>query len=165
MGLATKKIYRTSLYINTFIIVMLGAVVAGGCVFFLFPANLGQDYHSSLATVQAIRKVLFGRVLLVYAVFCLLILLSIAILHLLYSHRIAGPTYRIGVEASKIAQGVLACDFTLGNKDSLVDVKDLLNELSCRYRGRLDIIQAALPLRDFRFRERVEMLFGARKNT
>lgn len=144
MGLATGKGYRTFLYVNTFVIVLLGAAVAGGCVFLLFPANLGQDYHSSLAALQAIRKVLFWRVLAVYAVVSLIILLSIMVLHLLYSHRIAGPTYRIGCEAAKIAQGNLTCNFTLRRKDNLMDLRDYLNELGCRYRGRVEAIQDGL---------------------
>lgn len=146
MGLSTEKKYRTLLYVNTFVIVVLGAVMAGGCIFLLFPANLGQDYHSSLATVQAIRKVLFWRVLLVYAVVFLFMLLSIVMLHLFYSHRIAGPTYRIAAEAAKIARGNLTCKFTLRSNDNLTDIKDLLNKLGCSYRERIDAMQDRLAV-------------------
>lgn len=141
MGLNTGKGYRTLLYVNTFAIVALGAVVAGWAVFLLFPVQLGQDYHSSLAAVQAIRKALFWKVAGIYMIISLLIFLSMVVLHLLYSHRIAGPTYRIGCEAAKIAQGNLTCNITLRRKDNLTDVKDFMNEVGCRYRARMAAIK------------------------
>ena len=146
MGFTTRKNYRTFLYVNTLVIVLLGAVVAGGGVFILFPANLGQDYHSALAAVQAIRKVLLWKVAVIYTVISFLILLTIAVLHLIYSHRVAGPAYRIGCEAAKIAQGNLACDFNFRRNDNLTDMKDFLNDVGCRYRFRIIAIMDSLAI-------------------
>lgn len=146
MGLTTQKHYRTLLYANTLAIVVLGAVVAGWGVFALFPSQLGEGYHSSLATVQAIRKVLFWRVAVLYGVVLLLMLVSMAVLHLLYSHRIAGPAYRLGQEAEKIARGDLTCNVTLRRKDGLTDLRESLNEAARRYRTRLAAVKDSLTV-------------------
>ena len=146
MGLTTQKHYRTLLYVNTLVIVVLGAAVAGWGVFALFPSHLGEGYHSSLATVQAIRKVLFWRTVVLYGVILLLMIVSMAVLHLLYSHRIAGPAYRIGREAEKIARGNLTCNVTLRRKDSLADIRESLNDAACRYRARVTAIQDSLAV-------------------
>ena len=144
MGLTIRNNYRMLLYVNTLVIVLLSAGFAVGAIFLLFPVNLGQGYHSALATVQAIRKVLFWKVALIYGVIFFLMVLAIGVLHLFYSHLIAGPTHRIGDEAAKIAQGNLTCNIKLRRKDSLTDIKDLLNDAAYRYRARLTAIRDCL---------------------
>src|SRR5574341_1385594 len=105
MGLTTRKNYRLLLYVNTLVIVLLGAAVAGWGMFWLLPAGLGENYSSIMASVQGIRKVLFLKAVALYTVVSLFIVLGIIVLHLFYSHRIAGPASRMGREAAKIAQG------------------------------------------------------------
>ncbi len=153
MGLTVQRHYRMLLYTGTLAIVVLGAAVAGWGVFLLFPANLGQGYHSSLAAVQAIRKVLFWRVAGFYGLILLFIAVAVAALHVLYSHRVAGPTYRFGCEAQKIARGNLSCAITLRRKDALVDMGDLLNDVGCRYGGRVRVLQDFLAVLEARSRE------------
>ncbi len=146
MGLTTQKHYRALLYVNTLAIVLIGAAVAGWGVFALFPAHLGEGYHSSLAIVQAIRKVLFWRVAVLYGLILLLMIVSIVILHVLYSHRVAGPAYRIGREAAKIARGDLTCNIILRRKDNLADLGDILNDLGSRYRARVMAVRDSLAV-------------------
>ncbi len=137
MGLTTQKNYRLFLYVNTLVIVLLGAAVAGYGLFWLLPAGLGESYSTIMASVQGIRKVLFWRVVLLYVVISLFIVLGIVVLHLFYSHRIAGPAYRMGREAEKIAQGDLTGNIRFRRKDNLTDMADLLNDVAAQYRGRI----------------------------
>lgn len=146
MELTTQRNYRLFLYVNTFIIVLLGTVIAGWGVFLLFPASLGQGYHSTLAAVQAIRKVLFWKVAIIYAIIFLFIVVSIVVLHLFYSHRIAGPAYRISLEAAKIAHGNLTGNITFRQKDNLTDIKDFLNDVVSQYRDRITSIKDYLTI-------------------
>jgi methyl-accepting chemotaxis protein len=139
MGLTTRKNYRLFLYVNTLVIVLLGAVVAGYGLFWLLPAGLGESYSTIMASVQEIRKVLFWRVVALYVVISLFIVLGIVVLHLFYSHRIAGPAYRIGREAAKIAQGDLTGNIRFRRKDNLTDMADLLNDVAAQYRDRISI--------------------------
>jgi methyl-accepting chemotaxis protein len=68
------------------------------------------------------------------------------VLHLLYSHRIAGPAYRLGQEAAKIARGDLTCNVTLRHKDGLTDLRESLNEAARRYRARLAAVKDSLTV-------------------
>ncbi len=137
MGLTTRKNYRLFLYVNTLVIVLLGALVAGYGLFWLLPTGLGESYSAIMASVQGIRKVLFWRVVVLYAVISLFIVLGIVVLHLFYSHRIAGPAFRMGREAAKIAQGDLTGNIRFRRKDNLTDMADLLNDVAAQYRGRI----------------------------
>ncbi len=141
MGLTTRHNYRLFLYLNTFVIVFLGAAIVGFGVFWLFPPSLGESFHSVQAIVREIRKVLFWRVTILYAVISLLIVLAMAALHLLYSHRIAGPAYRLGREAARIARGDLTGNIKCRPKDNLTEMADSLCEVVSQYRERINAVK------------------------
>jgi len=157
-GLATKKNYSTFLYVNTFVIVLLGAAVAGWAVSFLFPTNPGQGFHNTLAAVQAIRKALLWKVLSVYASVSVVITLAMVVLHLFYSHRIAGPAYRLGLEAAKIAQGDLTCNFSFRSKDNLADMRNFLNDVASQYGSRISEITACLDTLEMQSRSTADLI-------
>jgi len=146
MGLTTQKNYRLFLYLYTLVIVLLGAAIAGWGVFWLFPPGLGEGYGAVLASVQGIGKVLFWKVAIIYAVIALFIVLAMVVLHLFYSHRIAGPAYRIGREAIKLGQGNLAGNIKFRQKDNLTDMADSLNDTASKFRGRVKAVKDCLAV-------------------
>jgi methyl-accepting chemotaxis protein len=91
---------------------------------------------------------LFWRVAILYAVTSLLIIASLVVLHLMYSHRIAGPAYRMGREAAKIAQGNYAGNITFREKDNLADMAVSLNAVASQYRGKIENVRNYLSMID-----------------
>lgn len=146
MGLTTQKNYRLLIYGNTLLIVLLGALIAGCLLFWLLPAELGESFSVIKATAKEIRRVFVWRLVTLYSITSLLIVLGIAVIHLFYSHRIAGPVYRLGKEAARIGQGNLLGNISFRRKDNLTDMADLLNDLVARYRGRLNNVKGCLAL-------------------
>ena len=138
--------YRFHLYLYSFIIIILGAVLAGWGVYRTLPAGLGEGYHTVQATLRVVEQVLFWRVALLYSAIAVLIIAATIALHLFYSHRIAGPAYRIGLEAAKIGNGSLQATIKLREKDNLMDVADSLNDLASRYQTRIATINETLLL-------------------
>ena len=165
MGLTTRKNYRLFLYVNTFVIILLGAVFVGCGVFWSFPASLGEGYHSVQAQVREIGNVLFWRVTVLYAATSLLILLALAALHLFYSHRIAGPVYRIGREAARIADGDLTGNIHFRRKDNLTDMADSLNDVASRHRLRITAVKDSLALIETRARSMSDLIGQGRDKT
>ena len=146
MGLVTRKNYRLLLYVNSLLIVLLGAALAAWGIFLLFPSGLGEGYGAVLASVQGIGQVLFRKVAVIYAVIAVLMVLALVLLHLFYSHRIAGPAYRLGMEAGKIAKGNLTGNIKFRQKDNLTDMADSLNDVALRYRGRITAVKEYLAI-------------------
>ncbi|HUL01345.1 MAG TPA: methyl-accepting chemotaxis protein [Nitrospirota bacterium] len=140
MAFTTRRNYRLFLYVNSMVIIVLGAILAGGGVFLTVPSGLGEGYHAIQASLRVISNVLFWRVAILYAVISLLIIISMVMLHLLYSHRIAGPAYRIGREAAKIAQGNLSGNIKFRQKDNLTDMAESLNDVASQYRDRIKTV-------------------------
>jgi methyl-accepting chemotaxis protein len=146
MGFATRRNYRLFLYVNSLVIIIIGAIFAAWGVFWTVPSPLGEGFHAIQASLRAISQVLFWRVAILYAVISLLIITSMVVLHLLYSHRIAGPAFRIGREAAKIAQGNLAGNIKFRQKDNLTDMAESLNDVASQYRGRIETVKNYLSI-------------------
>jgi methyl-accepting chemotaxis protein len=148
MAFTTQRNYRLLLWAKTFGILLIGAAIAGGGMFWSFPAGLGEGYHNALAALQAIRTELFWKIATVYAVIGIPCILAIAVLHLFYSHRIAGPVYRISLEAARIAQGDLSGKISFRPKDSLAEMADMLNSVASQYRGHISTVKEYLAVID-----------------
>jgi methyl-accepting chemotaxis protein len=144
IGLTTQKNYRLLLYVYSLVIVLLGVSFAACAVVWSLPGDLGEGYHNVQAMLRGIQQVLFLRISLLYTVTTLLIVIAMVILHLLYSHRIAGPAYRIGLEAAKIAQGDLSVTVRFRRRDSLMDMAEFMNDITLRYQDDVCQIQDGL---------------------
>jgi methyl-accepting chemotaxis protein len=137
----TRHFYRTRLFLFTLIVVVLGAAFAAIGVFSLLPAGLGTEYGSVLSTIRGLENALMQKVAILYAVISVGIIIAMVYLHLFYSHRVAGPAYRLSKEAEKISNGNLKGNIKFRQKDNLTDMADSLNAVASRYRDRLDVIR------------------------
>jgi methyl-accepting chemotaxis protein len=143
-GLTTQKNYRLLLYVYSLVIVLLGVSFAGLAVVWSLPDNLGEGYHNIQAMLRGIQQVLFWRISLLYSITTLLIVIAMVVLHLLYSHRIAGPAYRIGLEAAKLAQGNLTGNIRFRQSDNLMDMADSMNDVALNYQEHILFVQECL---------------------
>jgi len=143
---STRRRFGLYLFVSTLIIVLLGAALGGAGVFALLPANLGEGYGAVLSTVQGMERTLLERVAGIYAVMSVLIIGAVMLLHLFYSHRIAGPAYRLGRESEAIGQGRLTGGIRFRQKDNLTDMGDSLNQAATRYRVRVETLKDHLSL-------------------
>lgn len=143
-GLTTQKNYRSLLYLYSFLIVLIGIVLSGVVLLWTLPSDLGEGYHNVQATLRAIQQVLFVRIAVAYSVTTLVVLLAMAILHLLYSHRIAGPAYRMTQDAARIAEGDLSRTIRFRQSDNLLDMADSINSVVMQFRDQINQIQQTL---------------------
>jgi methyl-accepting chemotaxis protein len=131
---STRPYYRMKLFFFTFVIVLLGALCAAAGLLTLFPSALGTKYGVAIMTLQNIDRMLVSRAAGLFAIMTGLLAMTITFLHLFYSHRIAGPAFRLGREAERIGRGELTADFQLRKKDNLTDLEDALKRAAHRYR-------------------------------
>ncbi len=117
MTISTRPYYRRIIFLYTVAIVALGAILTGVGIFTLLPEKLGDGYGAVLSTVKGIKQVLFVKLLGMYGVMSVLLITAVVILHLLYSHRIAGPAFRLAREALTIARGNLKGNIKFRRKD------------------------------------------------
>lgn len=139
---STRRYYHRKLFLSTFCIVVFGAVIGGLGIFALFPSSLGEGYGKALLTIQGMEQELLSKILWFYGAMALFFIPAIAFLLMFYSHRIAGPAFRLGREAGLIARGNLKADFQLRQKDNLTDIENNLKLVAARYRDSVITIKA-----------------------
>ena len=115
---STRRYYHIKLFFYTFCIIVLGAVSSGVGIFALFPSSLGEGYGKALLTIQMMEQALLVKIVWLYVVMAIFFIPAIAFLLMFYSHRIAGPAFRLGREANLIALGNLKADFHLRQRES-----------------------------------------------
>jgi methyl-accepting chemotaxis protein len=136
-----SRSYYRKLFIYTLVIVVSGALCLGLGMLVLFPPDLGNEYGAALRTLHVIRQGLAGRVAGLYALAAFFLVSASAFLHLFFSHRIAGPAFRLRKEAEQIGQGNLKATFQLRPGDHLSDVADALKKTASRYGKTVDALE------------------------
>ena len=130
----TRPYYRRKLFFSTFVIVLLAAAFVAAGLLELFSTALGDRYGEAIRVLHHAKQVLVPRAVGLYVVITGLLVLTLSVLHIFYSHRVAGPAFRLGREAEKISGGNLKADFQLRSKDNLSDLADALKQTASRYR-------------------------------
>ena len=138
---SARRSYRPLLFIYTVVIVFLGAALAGAAVFLFLPSRLGDSYGAVHSAVRDMGQVLAAKVAGIYSIMAVFIALAVVLLHLFYSHRIAGPAYRLSREATVLGQGNLKGNIRFRRKDNLTDMAESLNQVASHYRDSVSIMK------------------------
>jgi methyl-accepting chemotaxis protein len=138
---STGRYFHRKLFFYTFCIVVLGAVCGGVGIFALFPSSLGEGYGKALLTIQRMEQALLVKIVWLYVGMAIFFIPAIAFLLMFYSHRIAGPAFRLAREAELIGRGDLKANFQLRQKDNLTDIEDSLKHVAVRYRDTISTLK------------------------
>ncbi|MDH4161902.1 MAG: hypothetical protein OEW15_04340 [Nitrospirota bacterium] len=144
----TRPYYRRKLFFSTLVIVVLASLCAAAGLLAVFPSVSGACYGAVITTLHAFERMLVPTIATLFAVMTGLLALAVSFLHLFYSHRIAGPAFRLGQEAARIGSGDLRADFRLRRKDNLTDLEDSLKQVACRYRETVDALEQLTSVLD-----------------
>ena len=115
------------------ILVLISAVVAGGLFYLLANQQLSTEYYKAHSTLKYVLEKLLPWLLLVN-LFAILVALFFAIF---YTHRIAGPIYRIQEDLKKIAQGKLTTQVKTRKKDQLKELESEINKMTAGFKHDL----------------------------
>jgi methyl-accepting chemotaxis protein len=129
-----RKTYYRSLAFKCILAILLGAVVNGLLLHVSLSGEPGSSYAEGYAIMASLRTNLFYKSMGIYVATSIFIAIGITVISLLYSHRVAGPIYRLGLFARKIASGDLAGTVKLRQKDEINMMADDLNNLTAEYK-------------------------------
>lgn len=94
---------------------------------------LDTHYSAVLSIITDIRETLLIKTLKISGISSLLIILGLMALVIFYTHRIAGPLYRIKVCAKSIGEGRLGTKVKFRQRDVIHPFAESLNEMTDRY--------------------------------
>jgi methyl-accepting chemotaxis protein len=153
-----RKAYYRKMAFRCILAILLGAVVTGLILYLSLSREPGSSYAESYAVMASLRSELFHESMAIYFATTLFTAIGIAVISLLFSHRVAGPAYRLGVFARKIASGDLSGSVKLRQHDEIDMLADDLNHLVAGYKN----VIAGLESRTKEFEE-IAAAVGERK--
>jgi methyl-accepting chemotaxis protein len=108
------------------VLVFILVVIAGGLFYVLANRELSFEYYKAHSTLRYVMQNLLPWLLLVNLA-GILVTLFLAVF---YTHRIAGPAYRIQQDLRKIGQGILTTRVKTRRRDQLKDLESEINKVT-----------------------------------
>ncbi|RME65306.1 MAG: methyl-accepting chemotaxis protein, partial [Nitrospirae bacterium] len=134
---AISKDYPVKLFFKLIVVVIIGALLAGVFLYLSSEYFVGGSYLESIQILSKAKTEIIKKSFIVYLFTGALIILGLGLVTLFYSHRVAGPLFRLGKEARRIAGGDLTVQVRLRQKDAIHPLADSLNEVVGSYKHRV----------------------------
>lgn len=138
------KNYLRNILIVLLLILLVGTALSALILFINIHRPLNTHYSAILTIITQLKESLLIRTLKVNVIFILLTGAGIGFLILVYTHRIAGPLYRMKLKAKSIAEGRLDSEIKLRRKDAVNFFAESLNEITISYSNRLTHLDSEL---------------------
>lgn len=126
--------YAYKLIVKCTIIFVIGAILTATILYFSIYKNPGTSYAESYRIISELRNKVLHKSLYIYGFSSLFIITGIILVAILYSHRVAGPVYRLEHYAQKIKNGHLSIEVKIRQKDAIHPVANELDNLTTKYR-------------------------------
>jgi len=143
-------IYKRTFVVNReyqlgFVIRLLAIVLAGAGIFMatfylLSQGTMSVSYEHYDIRLGRSSNMLMPQVLTATLIYCVLTGLTVALITIVVTHRMAGPVHRIVKTVSEMQDGDMTPRIRLRKKDSTGELADALNRL---FDGYADVIQGA----------------------
>lgn len=121
-----SKSIQPRLLLGFAVLALILVVIASGLFYVLANRELSFEYYKAHSTLRYVMQNLLPWLLLVNLA-GILVALFLAVF---YTHRIAGPAYRIEQELGKIGQGILTTRVRTRRKDQLKGLESEINRVA-----------------------------------
>lgn len=126
-----SRVFKLQFGLKLCLITIAGVIAAGEFLFFLTSKDLGGSYSQSVYTIYALKVKIFP---LIFASFYSLAILgvvaaAIAAISMFFSHKIAGPIFRIERSLEAIGRGDLTVSTFFRQNDQLVPLAEEINAM------------------------------------
>jgi len=136
-------------YLRNFLFLFLFVLIAGAGISALIlhlnvHQSLNTHYGAVLSIISEIQDTLIKRSLKISAVVSMLMIVGLLVLGILYTHRIAGPLYRIKEAAKAVQKGDLGRQISLRRKDVIHAFASSLNSLTGTYAKKVTDLRSGV---------------------
>ncbi len=135
------KSFQSKFILKFCIIVVIASLLIGGLLLFLARNSTTVAIENTRVTVKTTADFIFpfiAQTLIVVTLFCAI---SVALLTLFVSHRIAGPLYRLRKEIEKLSEGDLTANFQIRTTDQLKNLSVSLTHLSYYLKDKIALLK------------------------
>jgi len=119
--------YLTGLIIATLVIFSSGIITASLIIYYKTDKSLDIHYSAIISTLTTLKDSIFLLSLKISLLVSLLTLIGLLIIGIVYTHKIAGPLYRLKKWIEIIAKGEFTEKISFRKKDAIHTVGDAFN--------------------------------------
>lgn len=136
------KKFQTKFILKFCFIVILAAIAIGISLFLLSANSTTVAIENTKVTVKTTADFILPFILQTIIVVTIFSAISVILLTLFVSHKIAGPLYRLKREIDKLGQANFAANFQIRATDQLKDLSRSLTLMSNSLRDKMTAIKA-----------------------
>ncbi len=141
-----EKSFKLRFALLLCILIITGAIVLTSFLYFATSESLGSTYGEAIYVINDLKIKIFPLIFSsFYSILILAVItLSIAIISIFFSHKIAGPIYRLEKNLELIGSGDLTVNTKFRADDQLEaieeDINEMVRSLNYRVRGFADAL-------------------------
>lgn len=139
-----SKSYIWSLVLRCFYVFIAGIGLTGIIFLVSFQQTAGSSYSETFQLLSNIKQHIFLKTITIYFTGFVFIVVGIVLISLLYSHRIAGPVYRLTEFTKQLATGDFSNTVTLRENDTIKPLSGELNNLVEFYKNSTNSLLKSL---------------------
>ena len=136
--------YLRNFLVLLLLVILVGTAISTATLYFNIHEPLDTHYSAVISIITDIKESLIIRTLKINLSFVVLIAAGVGLLSLLYTHRIAGPLFRIKACAKTIAEGRLDTVIKLRQKDAISSFAEAINRMTGSYSNRAEGLTSEL---------------------
>lgn len=132
---------RTKLIIATISILAFVVLSSVGFFYYYTDQELGETYAQKVFALPQFKTIIVRNSLYIYTLFALVATVGIAVIVILYTHRIVGPLIRMERLMGQISEGNFEEVARFRKGDAVHPLADALQDVEIRYKERWGIIR------------------------
>ncbi len=113
-------------------------------LYFRLRVPLSPHYGAAVTIITRVRDALARDVILIDLVFFVAAAAGVLVLGVLYSHRVAGPLFKVKRYAAEMAEGRFDARIRFRRKDAVHELADALNRVAASWAERTGRLDAGL---------------------
>ncbi len=132
-----KKDYQFTFIMKFCLLVLIGAVLSSGLLFFFSQGTLTSSFEDSRLVIKQTSFAIMPMVIYTNLFSLAFITIATIAVVLFISHRIAGPMFRFEKDLKEIGEGNLMKNISLRKKDQFTDMANSFNTMTTGLRDRI----------------------------
>ncbi|MCB2183403.1 MAG: hypothetical protein KQH63_15320 [Desulfobulbaceae bacterium] len=129
--------YLRSVVIKCTLVIIAGLMATAVIFYLMMKEPIGPTYGEGFRMLAQLDQEIFYKSLIIYGSTVLVALCCIVLMTMLYSHRVAGPIYRLGLFAGQIRNGDISTNVTLRRSDVIHPLALEMNNMADNFRQSL----------------------------
>jgi methyl-accepting chemotaxis protein len=132
---------RTKLIIAIILILAFVVLSSVGFFYYYTDQELGETYAQKVFALPQFKTIIVRNSLYIYTLFALVATVGIAVIVILYTHRIVGPLIRMERLMGQMSEGNFEEVVRFRKGDAVHPLADALQDVAIRYKERRGIIR------------------------